>query len=255
MLHARSTLIGAIAIAVLSGCGSTTQHPGRGTAAQPSSPTVRQADPAPSRSTLPDEVVVTCSREGIAVSASKVQTRADGVALRIVSSLPRGSYLTYKSAGKGSASGGDPFHRGRQSWTLRLAPGTATLGCDPVGQMGNGQTTTIAITDPGGNWRGTREVDAVGCRGSGIIDWAVGFVDHLDSDRAAAEAVAHEFQTWSARAGQSARFTTRPLAVGYVGDTTQTWLLMKAGAPYATVHVNRTNGHYNAGPDASCTNP
>ncbi len=250
----RSALIAVAAIAALSGCGTAAHHASTGAATQPSDPTGRPVNPAVIKSPLPDEVAVTCSPEGIAVNTHKVQTRPGGVALRITNGLPRGSYLTYKSTGTGGVAGGDPIHPGQQTWSLALAPGIATLGCDPVDQMGKGKTTTLEVTDPGGNWRGTRDVDADGCSGSGIVDWALGFIDHAASAQSAAEAVARDFQNWSAQAGQSGRFTTRPLAVGYVGDTTQTWLLMKAGVPYATILVNRTKDHYNAGPDASCTN-
>jgi hypothetical protein len=195
---------------------------------------------------------VTCSPEGITINTERAQTRPDGVALRITSSLPRGSYLTFKSTGTGGVSGGEPIHPGSQLWTLALSPGTITLGCDLVNQMGNGKRRDAQVTDPGGNWRGTRNLEAIGCRGSGIVDWAFGFVDHAASEKAAAEAAAHDFQSWAARAGQPKQFTVRPLAVGYKGGATQTWLLMKAGNPYATILVHHKKGHYNAGPDASC---
>lgn len=249
----RSALIGVAAITALAGCGTPAQRAGTDTAAQPDSSTVRPVKPAVIESALPDEVVVTCSPEGITVNADEVQTRPDGVALRITNSLPQGSYLTYNSTETGGIAGGDPIRLGQQSWSLALAPGNATLGCDPVGRMGEGETTTIHVTDPGGYWRGTGDVDAAGCRGEGIIvDWALGFNDHATSAQSAAEAVARDFQSWAAKAGQSGPFTTKPLAVGYVGDSTQTWLLMAAGVPYATILVNRTEDDYNAGPDVSC---
>lgn len=251
-MHIRSALIGALAIAALSGCG-TTDHPAdTAPAAQPSDPAGQPGNPALVKSPLPDEIAVTCSPEGIAVAAEKVQTRPGGVALRITSGLPRGSYLRYKSTGSGGVSGGDPIHPGEQTWSLALAPGTATLGCDPVNQMGEGKTTTIEVTDPGKNWRGTRNLDAAGCVGGGINDWALGFTDHADSAQSAAEAVARDFESWAVKGGHPGPFTTKPLAVGYVDATTQTWLLMASGVPYATILVNRTKDDYNAGPDASC---
>lgn len=199
---------------------------------------------------LPDAARVTCSTSGIHLDATEIQARPAGVLLVVSSTLPKGSYLTYSSTGGGD-SGGEPLPEETQNRHLSLGPGTVTLGCDPVGQMGHGPRAQLRVTDPSGYWRTDQELRRAGCDyGNGIAEWISTYSKTGSTAKEAAEAVAAEFARSSQGRGSS--FTAQPATVGYVQAPTQTWLIKRDGRSYVTVLVHQRMTNYSALPDARC---
>jgi hypothetical protein len=196
--------------------------------------------------TPPDELHVTCTENGPQVEADSVSAQPTGVVLVVGSMLPKGSYLTYRSAGDGP-SGGDLAPRTPTSTTYQIPPGELTLGCATPPDMGETGSVTVTVEDPHGYWRDATLAD-YGCRpASAQPSWVGG----LEGEGATAEeAVARMLDNAATVLGR--QFTAEPAPTGYSGADTQTWVAAESGVPALSIAVTRTGDHYSVRPDALC---
>jgi hypothetical protein len=180
------------------------------------------------------------------------------VSLRVSSTMPPGALLSYSSGdGDSGFGGGYRLPAEPHTWTLPLAPGTVTLGCNPP-QQGPmpvlGPSTEIEVTDPEGYWRGD-DLAAAGCPGGGgIPGWKRGLQGTGDTSAEALEATLDGFREMNddLTLEQASAYYARPANTGYVGAPTQTWVMLKNNEPYATILVTNTGDGFESGPDALC---
>lgn len=206
---------------------------------------------------LPDQVVVTCTPNGIEVSATEIRTRPDGVAMVVSSSLPGGGYLSVTFGTKSDLSPipgheGAPLTSVPDSWTSALRPGRWVLACgERIGSSELvGEPKSITIVDPDGNWHGRTAIDALGCTGGALADWNSEF---YQEGRTPEEAVAKVGEAFDSFGGTTSDFTAEEVQVDYGTEPFQTWVLRRNGEPYVTVLVNRDGNRFKAGPNDRCS--
>ncbi|MCX6395173.1 MAG: hypothetical protein NTV23_01655 [Propionibacteriales bacterium] len=250
----RQVLVGTVASAALAGATAFSALTGpaqdQGTG---DTLTGDVAEPAEAR--VPDAVNVRCSPTGISVSSAAVRTRRDGVALVVSSTMPAGSYLGYLPAavaGKPGYAGGEELPLTSTTWVRELVPGRYVLSCDRAGSMDSVGTTTITVTDPDGNWRGTSAIDTLGCTGGAVNDWIGSLFRTGATPEATAQAVADAFGGLTTYRG--AVFTVARAEVGYRDAETQTWLGYRDGRPFVTILVTPQGDRFSGGPNDRCGN-
>ncbi len=184
------------------------------------SPADTTADPA---STAPNELYVTCTDQGPQVDTTTVAAQNRGVVLVVDSTLPKGSYLTYNSAG-GGPSGGD---LAKGTTTYAFPPGEVTLNCaSPPGMDAIG-TGTVEVVDPHGYWREDTLVN-YGCRASTAQpSWAI--------DPGTGARRRRRWTACSSSLGPD--YTADPAPTGYSGADTQTWVAAENGVPALSIAV------------------
>jgi hypothetical protein len=189
--------------------------------------------------TAPDELHVTCTDQGPQVDTTTVAAQNGGVVLVVDSTLPRGSYLTYSSAG-GGPKGGDPA---RATTTYAFPPGELTLSCAAPPGMDALGTATITVVDPHGYWR-VETLESYGCHtSSSQPSWAVGAATGATAEAA----VGHLLERFGAD------YTAQPSPTGYPGDETQTWVALQNGVPTLSIGVTHDPTGYTASPDLLCS--
>lgn len=188
--------------------------------------------------TAPDELHVTCTDQGPRVDTATVEARNGGVVLVVESTLPKGSYLTYDSAGDGP-SGGDPANG---TTTYAFPPGELTLSCaSPPGMDAIG-TATVSVVDPHGYWREDTLAN-YGCRASTAQpSWAIGSGKGRTAEQAVDSLLEH----------LGPDYTVDPAPTGYSGADTQTWVALENGTPALSIAVTRGENGYTAVPDLLC---
>lgn len=201
---------------------------------------------------IPDVVEVTCTEDSVRLSADVVRARPAGVLLVVSNTARPGTYLRYHSTGSGGTSGAEDIPAKPTTWTLRLAPGTITLGCFDATADQAAATATVKVLDPGGYWHGTEAIDRFSCGGGAVRDWTRPFFQEGATELAAAQAVAGAFAESEPSARTPGTYSVEPLVVGYLDDPTRTWLIRLNGNPHATVLVAKEGDRYKAGPDMNC---
>ena len=186
---------------------------------------------------------VTCESNGIDISPETVIAQPAGVVMRVSSTMPPGSTVSYSYEPPFATTGAHRLPAREGTWTLPLAPGQVTLACEPRG--GTRNEILFTVTDPDGRWRG----DAVeGCDPGEAIAWGPALTGTGQTPEDAVEATLDGL-----RAGEAADYTAQPTETGYPEGSLQSWIVRKDGEPYATVAVVDQGSHgYVAVPDDLC---
>jgi hypothetical protein len=178
--------------------------------------------------------------------------QASGVVLVVSSTMPRGTYLSYRSDGAGSFAGGDALPRQPARWALPLAPGTVTLACSADGQEDRQHTAEVRVTDPGGFWRG-ESLAGLGCEPSGgQPSWVGGLGGTASTAEDAVQATLHALEALSSSQHRPGDYAAQPAKIGYSGAATQTWVATKGSRAELTIDVTQTRDGYAAYPDRMC---
>lgn len=202
---------------------------------------------------LPDEVVVTCTPDGIEVSATEIRTRPDGVAFVGSSTTASAAYLRISDPYMdGISVGGRELTTTPTRWSFQSKPGELILQCASE-QMGSpyGAAVRLLVSDPDHNWHDRGEINKLGCRGGEAADWISELYQSGATPVSAAQAVADAFR--SLEGNRDAVFTVKEFPVHYADGVNQTWVAYRNGEPYVTVLVNRDGDGFKAGPNDRCS--
>jgi hypothetical protein len=192
-----------------------------------------------------DVVDVTCSPSGTRASATQFAVQRDGAHIRVQNtSGSSGVYLNYRYGSGMRERGGEPVDSGTQL-VLSLPPGPVQLHCSYDQSTREDRPVPIDLLDPHRAWR-TGALAALGCPPpeKSLIDWVyrAGKGPTVDTALAALTAQLDEPSPW------------RHVPEGYEAAATQTYVLMRAGKPWATASVTRSAADsYEAGLGSLCS--
>jgi hypothetical protein len=219
---------------------------GCGRSAGPTEDPRAAASPATARSSpaVADLVDVDCSPAGTRVSATRFAARRDGVHLRVHSYGASGVYLNYRHGPRMGLGGGEPVDS-ETDLVLGLPPGPVQLSCSSEQGTKRDRPVVIEVLDPAGAWR-TGALARLGCSPPerSLIDWVLGPGDGPTAEVALAALAAQlsEPTTW------------RAVQEGYVAAARQTYVMRRAGKPWATASVMRwAPGSYRASLGSLCS--
>ena len=216
----------------IAGCsGSTGATPAAGPSPSPVRPTV---------------VEVTCAESGTITTTSTAIVDRDGLHLKVSDhSGLSGTYLNYRyaAADGGAPGGGDPVPAGTTDRVLLVPPGDVYLDCSYSLGTKNTVPVKVSASDPNGYYR-PLTLAALGCGSTASPSWAVGPTRGKTAEAALAALVVASEQ----RPGLHARLAS----IGYVGSGIRTYILERAGTPWATAVVSAGAGEYVAGLDVLC---
>lgn len=214
----------------IAGCsGSTGAAPAAGQSPSPVRPTV---------------VGVTCAESGTITTTSTAIVDRDGLHLKVSDhSGLSGTYLNYRSGAGDGAGGGDPVPAGTTDRVLLVPPGDVYLDCSYSLGTKNTAPVKVSASDPNGYYR-PLTLAALGCGSTASPAWAVGLTRGKTAEAALAALVVASEQ----RPGLHARLAP----IGYVGSGIRTYILERAGTPWATAVVSADAGEYVAGLDVLC---
>lgn len=201
----------------------------------------------PSPSPVHSSVVeVTCAESGTIAKTSTAIVDRDGLHLKVTDhSGLSGTYLNYRYAASdgGAPGGGDPVPVGTTDRVLLVPPGDVYLDCSYNLGAKNTVPVKVSASDPNGYYR-PLTLAALGCGSLTSPSWAVGPTRGKTAEAALAALVVASEQ----RPGLRARLAP----IGYVGSGIRTYILERAGTPWATAIVSSDAGEYVAGLDVLC---
>jgi hypothetical protein len=227
-----STVAAVGLVAAVAGCGESN----------------RVATPAesPSLSLVSRTVVeVRCDPSGTITNTTKAVVDRDGLHLKVTAhSGPNGTtYLNYRYGAANGPGGGDQVPAGTTALVIAVPPGDVYLDCT----YGLGSKTTAPVkvqaADPNGYYRPIT-LAALGCSSTAMVSWAVGPTRGRTAEAALDALVIASRQ----RTGLHARLAP----IGYVGSGLRTYILERAGTPWATAVVSSEGGGFVAGLDVLC---
>jgi len=157
----------------------------------------------------------------------------------------KGTYLNYRrGAADGSApGGGDPVPAGTTDRVLLVPPGDVYLDCSYNLGAKNTVPVKVQASDPNGYYR-PLTLAALGCSPRANLDWAGG------PTRAKTAVAALDALVVASKQRPGLRARLAP--IGYVGSGIRTYILERAGTPWATAVVSSDAGEYVAVLDALC---
>lgn len=199
--------------------------------------------PSPVRPTV---VEVTCAASGTITTTRTAIVDRDGLHLKVTDhSGLNGTYLNYRhGAADGSApGGGDPVPVGTTDRVLLVPPGDVYLDCSYNLGSKNTVPVKVSASDPNGYYRPVT-LAALGCSSRAQLDWAGGPTRAKTEEAALAALVV--------ASGQKPGLHARLAPIGYVGSGFRTYILERAGTPWATAVVSSDPGEYVAVLDALC---
>jgi hypothetical protein len=208
-------------LGIMTGCGhSAVAQAVTEPAAAPSAP------PA-----FADVVDVVCSPSGTRASATRFAVQRDGAHIRVQNkSGSSGVYFNYRYGSHMGEGGGQPVDS-ETILVLPLPPGAVQLHCSYDQSTREDRPVSIDLLDPDRAWR-TGALAALGCSPpeKSLIDWIyrAGSGSTADAALAALTAQLDEPSSW------------RHVPEGYEAAARQTYVLMRAGKPWATVSVTRS---------------
>lgn len=189
---------------------------------------------------------VSCSPDGVAVSAETVQASADGVHLQVSSTAPTGTYLNFGWPGGGG--GEEAPSAGATTWTRAVPPGELTLACMTGGDLG--PATVVTVTDPNDHWSTTTLAD-LGCSPGGWPLWVLGPA----SGPTALDAVASLAAAFVDHRGDGVEGgppeVVRAL-VGYTGSPEEVWLISAQDGSHVTAKVSPDGTGFTADLEMLC---
>ena len=208
-----ATTVSLVLLAITTGCGH----------ASAAAPSV-----SPS---FADVVDVDCSPSGTRASATHLTVQRDGAHIRVQNtSGSSGVYLNYRNGEGMGEGGGQPVGSGTLL-VLPLAPGPVQLHCSYDQSTREDRPVSIDLLDPDRSWR-TGALAALGCPPpeKSLVDWIYrpGSGSTADAALAALTAQLDEPSPW------------RHVPEGYEAAASQTYVLMRAGKPWATASVVRS---------------
>ncbi len=193
-----------------------------------------------------DVVDVVCSPAGTRVSATRFTAQRDGVHVRVQdTSGASGVYLTYRHGPRMGLGGGEPVDSGTVL-VLGVPPGPVQLACSSDHGRKQDRPVGIEVLDPAGAWQ-TGALARFGCSppDRSLVEWVYrpGRGSTAEAALAAVAAQLAEPVTW------------RHVQEGYVAAATQTYVMLRAGKPWATASVIRwASSDYQAGLGSLCSN-
>jgi hypothetical protein len=207
--------------------------------------TTAEAVAASDRTAVADVGDIVCSPAGTRVTATQLIAQRDGVHLRVQNtSGASGVYLNYRYGQPMNLGGGEPVDSA-SVLVLELPPGPVQLNC--AYDQGRRQDAAVAIVvlDPERSWQ-TGALARLGCSSPerSLVDWVYGPGIGATADAALATLTAQleEPVTWV------------HVQDGYVEAARQTYVLLRAGKPWATASVTRSSsGSYDASLGSLCT--
>jgi hypothetical protein len=199
--------------------------------------------PSPVRPTV---VEVTCAASETITTTSAAVVDRDGLHLKVNDhSGLSGTYLNYRTgaADGGAPGGGDPVPLGSTDRVLLVPPGDVYLDCSYSLGTKNTVPVKVSASDPNGYYR-PLTLAALGCGSTASPSWAVGPTRGKTAEAALAALVV--------ASGQKPGLHARLAPIGYVGSGFRTYILERAGTPWATAVVSSDAGEYVAGLDVLC---
>ena len=156
-----------------------------------------------------------------------------------------GTYLNYRSgaADGGAPGGGDPVLVGSTDRVLLVPPGDVYLDCSYSLGTKNTAPVKVSASDPNGYYR-PHTLASLGCGSKASPSWAVRPTRGKTAEAALAALVV--------ASGQKPGLHARLAPIGYVGSGIRTYILERAGTPWATAVVSSDAGEYVAGLDVLC---
>lgn len=203
--------------------------------------TAPNATPAPLL-TAETTLEVSCSPDGVAVSADTVQASPDGVRFRVSSTAPPGTYLFFGGFG-------EALPPTEETWTFdHLPPGEMTVFCQHDGVLAAEQA--FAITDPNGYWSTTTLAD-LGCHGGADAQFVIG-PGSGPTAQAAVEDLAAAF--WADRSDGTRLDQPEVVRapVGYTGSPEGVWFFSAPDLGRLTAQVRPDGTGFTAVPDRIC---
>jgi hypothetical protein len=225
MRRAVAVTVGVVMLGVTAGCG-------------------RNAVPANEPTAIPNVVDVVCSPAGVRVSGTRFTAQRDGLHIRVQdTSGASGVYLTYQHGPNMGLGGGQPVDSGT-ILVLGLPPGPSQLACSSDHGRKEDRPIVIEVLDPARAWQ-TGALARLGCSPPerSLIDWVYrpGRGSTAEAALAALAEQLGEPTTW------------RHVQEGYVAAATQTYVMQRAGTPWATASVTRwAPGEYGADLGSLC---
>ena len=194
----------------------------------------------------PATIAVSCSPDGITVSAREVAAGPAGITVDVSSTMARGATLVLGASAEGW---GDALPSEPETWVRPVPPGDLELTCSTAGESRSGMSADVRVVDPDGHWRDASLGDAGCTMTGGQPAWKFGAA-RGDTPQAAVDALLAVMTVDSGRP-----ITARDAGLGYPEADTQTWVALSDDERGFTIDVVRGEAGstgYAASPNYLC---
>ena len=177
----------------------------------------------------PARIAVSCSPDGITVSARAVAAGTAGVTVDVSSTMADGASLVFDAP----ESWGEALPPEPETWVRPVPPGDLELTCSADGESRPGMSAEVRVVDPDGHWRDATLGDAGCTMTGGQPSWKFGAA-RGETGQAAVDAL---LAVMTADSGRT--ITASDAGLGYPDADTQTWVALSGGGRGFTIDVVR----------------